>query len=432
MLNTQRMALGRTGPVGIVPPVRDARAFAPGAAAADTPRREAGARLQSGLRLAAPFVGGPLYRSQALLHLIGPGRPNTVPRAVLAMALCWLPLAVLSGAQVQSMDSFWTDFAAHARYLVLVPLLILAEGICLPRMSALACNFRLAGLVADADHHRFIAASVSTRRLLNSRWAEVAVVVLAYLSVAVAFPYLSEGRVPAWVLAPAGLQAAAPTLSLAGWWGLMVSLPVTLALLLGWVWRLGLWTRFLWLMARLDLRLVPVHPDGAAGLGFIGYSARTFTVLAVALGTLAAGSVANGIHAGAALPSYYHFAGAYVAGVVLLLNAPLLFFFGNLLRAWRRGTMDYGVLADRFGREFERKWFSRAQPVDQSVLEQPDFSAATDLYQVVDRVYAMRLVPLHVKSILMQGGATLLPFLPVALMAVPFDDVVSRLAGLLF
>lgn len=432
MLNVESATLRRTGPVGI-PPVRGVRALAPGIAAGDTPRQPAGIKLQQGNgRLAAPFVGGPLYRSQALLHLIGPGRPNTVPRAVLAMALCWLPLAVLSGAQVQSMESFWTDFAAHARYLVLVPLLILAEGICLPRMSALACNFRLAGLVADADHHRFIAATVSTRRLLNSRWAEGAVVVLAYLSVAVAFPYLSEGRVPAWVLAPAGLQAAAPTLSPAGWWGLLVSLPVTLALLLGWVWRLGLWARFLWRMASLDLRLVPVHPDGAAGLGFVGYSSRAFAVLAVALGTLAAGTVANDIHAGATLSSYYHFTGAYVAGVLVLLNAPQLVFFGTLLQAWRRGTMEYSVLADRFGREFERKWFSRTAPFGESVLERQDFSAATDLYQVVDRVYAMRLLPVHTKSLLMQAGATLLPFLPVTLMAVPFDDVVSRLAGLLF
>ena len=431
MLNTESTALRRTGPVGIVPPVRGGRAFAPGTAAANTPR-EAGARLQSGLRLAAPFVGGPLYRSQAVLHLIGPGRPNTVPRAVLAMALCWLPLAVLSGAQLQSMDSFWTDFAAHARYLVLVPLLIVAEGICLPRMSALACNFRLAGLVVDADHHRFIAATVSTRRLLNARWAEAAVVVLAYLAVAAVVFRLSAGAVPAWVLMPAGGPQAAPALSPAGWWGVLVSLPVTLALLLGWVWRLGLWARFLWLMARLDLRLVPVHPDGAAGLGFVGYSSRAFAVLAVALGTLAAGTVANGINAGATLSSYYHFTGAFVAAVVVLLNLPLLFFFKNLLEAWRRGTMEYSVLADRFGREFERKWFSRTAQFGESVLEQQDFSAATDLYQVVDRVYSMRLLPVHTKSLLMQAGATLLPFLPVTLMAVPFDDVVSRLAGLLF
>jgi hypothetical protein len=212
----------------------------------------------------------------------------------------------------------------------------------------------------------------------------------------------------------------------------LVSLPLTLALLLAWAWRLGLWARFLWLVARLELRLVPAHPDGAAGLGFIGYSARAFSVLAIALGALAAGTVANDINAGATLSSYYHFTGAFVAAVVVMLNAPLLFFFKNLLEAWRRGTMEYSVLADRFGREFERKWFSRTAQFGEGVLEQQDFSAATDLYQVVDRVYAMRLVPLHLKSVAMQAGATLLPFLPVTLMALPFDDVVSRLAGLLF
>jgi hypothetical protein len=187
----------------------------------------------------------------------------------------------------------------------------------------------------------------------------------------------------------------------------------------------------LWMMSRLELRLVPVHPDGAAGLGFVGYSARAFTVLAVALGTLAAGTVANEINAGATLESYYHFAGAYVAAVVVLLNAPQLVFFGNLLAAWRRGTMEYSVLADRFGREFERKWFSPTAQFGEGVLERQDFSAATDLYQVVDRVYAMRLFPVHIRSLVMQAAATLLPFLPVTLMAVPFDDVVSRLAGLL-
>jgi hypothetical protein len=430
MASTERIALRQITPGGITP-VGGARASLPDAGARSGTRHEAGVKLQqAGIRLAAPFVGGPLYRSQALLRLIGPGRPNTVPRAVLAMALCWLPLALLSAVHAQSMVSFWMDFAAHARYLVLVPLLIVAEGVCLPRMSALACNFRLAGLVVDADHHRFIAATVSTRRLLNARWAEAAVVMLAYLATVVAFFRLSGDLLPAWVLVPASPEASAPVLSPAGWWGLLVSVPVTLALLLGWAWRLGLWARFLWLMSRLELRLVPVHPDGAAGLGFVGYSARAFTVLAVALGALAAGTVANEINAGATLESYYHFVGAYVAAVVVLLNAPQLVFFGNLLEAWRRGTMEYSVLADRFGREFERKWFSRTARFDEGVLERQDFSAATDLYQVVDRVYSMRLFPLHIRSIVTQAAATLLPFLPVTLMAVPFDDVVSRLAGL--
>src|SRR5207302_1329448 len=60
-----------------------------------------------------------------------------------------------------------------------------------------------------------------------------------------------------------------------------------------------------------------------------------------------------------------------------------------------------------------------------------DFSATTDLYQIVANVYAMRFVPVDFKSLLMLAGATLLPFLPVALLEMPLDALVTRLKELL-
>ncbi len=54
--------------------------------------------------------------------------------------------------------------------------------------------------------------------------------------------------------------------SLAGWWHLLVSLPLLLILFFGWIWRLALWARFLFLMSRLNLRLIPAHPDNVGGL----------------------------------------------------------------------------------------------------------------------------------------------------------------------
>jgi hypothetical protein len=65
------------------------------------------------------------------------------------------------------------------------------------------------------------------------------------------------------------------------------------------------------------------------------------------------------------------------------------------------------------------------------MMDRPDFSSATDLYQVVDRVYAMWLVPFHAKSVIMLAVAAMLPFIPVALIALPFDVLVDKLAGLL-
>jgi hypothetical protein len=65
------------------------------------------------------------------------------------------------------------------------------------------------------------------------------------------------------------------------------------------------------------------------------------------------------------------------------------------------------------------------------VLERNDFSAATDLYQVVDRVLAMRFVPVDRVNLIMLAVATLLPFVPVALVALPFDQLIGLLMGVL-
>jgi hypothetical protein len=64
-------------------------------------------------------------------------------------------------------------------------------------------------------------------------------------------------------------------------------------------------------------------------------------------------------------------------------------------------------------------------------LEAPDFSATTDLYSIVANVYQLRLVPVEVRSLLILLSATLLPFVPVLLMAVPLDTLLQRVAGLL-
>lgn len=376
-----------------------------------------------------PFSGGPLYKIQGVVGLVRAGKPNVTRRALLAMALCWLPLVFLSALPGYDNSSFWPDFGIHARYLVVVPLLIIAEGICIPRIGALALHFLESEMIAEAQRQTFVDIIASTQRLLNMLWVEIAVIVLAYLCMGAIYEARPFDAVPAWITTGTGANKA---LSPAGYWGLLVSLPVMLCLLLSWVWRLCLWTRFLYLVSRLQLRLIPVHPDGAAGIGFVGYSAQAFAILAIALGALVAGAIANSIYAGAALSSYHYLILSFVVGIVLFFNLPLLVFLDQMLLAWRRGTLQYGGLADRFGLEFERKWLEDPQIAHESMMDRPDFSSATDLYQVVDRVYAMWLVPIHTKSVIMLAVAAFIPFIPVALMALPFDVIVDKLAGMLF
>ena len=67
--------------------------------------------------------------------------------------------------------------------------------------------------------------------------------------------------------------------SWAGWWHALVSAPVGLVLLLGWLWRILMWGFFLFRVSRLDLQLVPTHPDLVGGLQFVGESLRAFLLV---------------------------------------------------------------------------------------------------------------------------------------------------------
>jgi hypothetical protein len=222
-----------------------------------------------------------------------------------------------------------------------------------------------------------------------------------------------------------------PIYSLAGWWHTLVSLPLMLALILGWLWRLALWARLLWLISRLRLRLVASHPDHCAGLAFLGQSLRAFAIVALALATIAAGRSAYLVLSGGGLPTpYLYFNVGLMLLVIAMLVAPLFVFMPTLMQVRRRGTFEYGALADRAGHSFEEQWLHGSK-VGPSALKEPDFSATTDLYSIVANVHAIRFVPADVKDFAALAGAMLLPFLPVVLLAFPLDVIWSHIKSLL-
>jgi hypothetical protein len=137
------------------------------------------------------------------------------------------------------------------------------------------------------------------------------------------------------------------------------------------------------------------------------------------------------VHEGVPLAAYTYIILALVVCVIILFSGPLLVFTGKLFQEKVRGTLEYGALATGEGLQFERKWLKRLGTIDESALEASDFSATTDLYQVVANVYDMGVIPLDLRNLLLLIIATLLPFVPVLLMALPFDVILQELAGLL-
>jgi hypothetical protein len=380
------------------------------------------------------FDGGPPRRLQRSLGLVKPNEPSMVWWVVFAVLVGWVPLAVLAAAQDLALGADRTralllDFAVYARFLIAAPLFIIAEPVCISRLGSTVRHFLDAGLVREADRARFDAVVASTRRLRDAIVVELAAVFLAYAVIGALIRYVPSAAIPVW---HGSGGSGALAFSAAGWWHALVSLPLLLVLFFGWLWRLCLWGRFLWRMSRLDLRLIPSHPDHAAGMQFVGYSLRAFSLLGMAFGAIVAGMVANRVvHAGASLTAYTHVIATLVVCVVLLFSGPLLVFTGKLFYTKWRGTLAYGALATSVGGQFEHKWLTRPESLDESALAVPDFSTTADLNQVVANVYDMGIIPLDLRNILLLIVATLLPFVPVVFMAIPLDTIVAHVAGLL-
>jgi hypothetical protein len=374
------------------------------------------------------FAGGP---PTVFFQRIGVGRWQLRQRAAMVAAVGWLPLLLLALASLavgepQVWQAFCSDASVHARSLIVAPLLVLAEGICIRRLGAIGFVFMQRRLVAASQEPAYRALLEKIRRLRDLRWLEIAAVGLAFAAALLVARNAPPGFVPDW---HRGSPAMPLGRSLASWWHTLVSLPLLLMLLLGWMWRWILWIRFLWGVSRLELRLVAAHPDGAAGLMFVSFSLRAFAVLGLAAGVLVA--AATFAHARSGSSGNLELLAMSMLGtmafVLVCFAAPVLVFSGKLIDLWHRSNLSYGVLAQSAGVAFEDNWMRQAgEPEARRLLGSNEASALADLYQVAQGAGALRLLPVDMRSLLVLAAATGLPFALVALALMPMDWLLSH------
>jgi len=374
-----------------------------------------------------PFGTGPFQALLQAMRLPAGADAAVVRRVMLAVLLAWVPLVVL--AQVQGLAigtgkaSVLQDFAAYARFLVAVPLLVLAEKQARTWMLRVMQHFPKAELISAGSEPRFRELLQSTRRLLASRLVLAAILVLAYaLTIASAKEWVAYGAASWTVLEGEGGQLK---VSYAGWWRLMVSQPLFMSLVLTWFWRLFLWFRCMRTIAHMDVRIVASHPDKMGGLGFLGQSLRGFPILAFALGSAVAGTLANlVVHEARPSTSLTPVVVATMVFILLICAGPLLAFIRPMREAQDDAELSYGALATSLGERFEERWLARV-PVAAEALEVPDFSSTTDLFSVAANVTEMRPIPIEIKDFFPLLLATVLPFLPIILRQVSFEDLLT-------
>jgi hypothetical protein len=222
------------------------------------------------------------------------------------------------------------------------------------------------------------------------------------------------------------------SLSLAGWWQVAVCDTLYDVMVLLLLYRLALWWRFLWRTSRLDLRLNAAHPDGAAGLAFLGIIFSAFRIPFFAISASAAGALANlMLHVGVSFADFRYAIGAFVVGLVAVVTGPFLFFNGQLRSAKERATLAGGTLAGRQLQAFEEKWWKQDCPGAGEMLSAADFSAVGDLGVTVATARNVNTFPFQLKQLVQLVVAALLPFLPVAAIETPVKEILTKMLHLI-
>jgi hypothetical protein len=341
----------------------------------------------------------------------------------------WVPLlllTLLSGTALSGVPvPFLVDIDVHVRFLVALPLLIGAEVLVHQRLRVTVGQFVERGIIAPEQRAALRGIIDSTMRLRNSAPIEIVLLVACVTLGDVIWRGATALRVDTWYISAAA-DGGPQSLTLAGWWYGFISLNVFRFVLLRWYFRLILWYIFLWRIARLPLRLNALHPDCAGGLGFLAGSAFALLPVLLAHTTTLAGVIGGRIwHEGMELTAFQ----LEIAGSVALLMAaallPLTFFVLQLARAKREAGREYGVLSTRYVDEFRDKWL-RGRRGDEPVLGSADLQSLADLAGANEALRNTGFFPMGRRAVVNLAIAIALPFAPLLLTLIPFDELVQR------
>jgi hypothetical protein len=378
-------------------------------------------------------LGGPLFQLCRRAHLSGDGLELLRRRVVVSTLFVWLPLlflSILDGRAGRVMIPFLHDVEANVRFLIALPLLIVAEVVVNRRISPLVRRFVERRIVETEDLPAFNAAVNSALRVRNSVAVELALLVLVYtLGLWIWWNQVAL-KTDTWYAWP---DATHLHLTLAGYWYAFVSVPFFQFILLRWYMRLGLWFRLLWQVSRLNLHLTAAHPDRAGGIGFLGNSSYAFSPILFAEGAMLSGLIANRIlYEGRNLLSFKMEAAGFICFFVLLIVGPLVMFTPRLTLTKRQGSAEYGLLANQYVFGFEDKWLRSGAPSVKELLGTGDIQSLSDLGSSYSVVREMRIVPFGLQDITRLAGATAAPLLPLTLTIISLEELLTRLIKLIF
>ena len=379
-------------------------------------------------------LGGPLFRLFCRAHLSGSLLELPHRRILMITTVAWLPLLILSSLEGHAVRGvtlpFLNDIETQIRFLIALPTLIAAELIVHIRLRPVVQTFVNRDIVIAKEMPQFHEAITSAIHWRDSIRLEFGLLIFVYA----VGPWLWRSQIAldasTWYAMP---ESGHLRLTPPGYWIAFVSIPIFQFILLRWYLRLFIWFRFLWQASRLNLNIIPTHPDRAGGLAFLGVASYAFAPILFAQGAMLAGLIANRVlYAGESLLSFKMEAVGLIAVFMLAILGPLTVFTPKLSRAKRKGFADYGLLASRYVEEFDYKWVKRRGSLSHELLGSVDIQSLADLGHSYAVIGEMRAVPFGMRDMMLLAAATAAPLIPLGLIIFSLEELLIRLVKVIF
>lgn len=346
-------------------------------------------------------------------------------RAFFFAMFCWLPIVIWAALESRLLDQavgepLLAHYGVHVRCLVAIPLLILAESMALRVIRTIVSQFLENGLVIESQRDRFIKIIKETTQLRDKAFPWVIIFALTLLWLLGVPKNIHEHEL-SWATLDTGM-------GFGGWWFLYVVRPIFTVLLLGWLWRIGLIFRLFYLISKLDLALVPAHPDAMGGLGFLQKLPKAFFLVTLAMSAVLA---SRWIH-----DSLFHqialdtlklplLSFAVLWGLTLL--APLFVFSGKMISTRKKAMREYSALLSEHGRLVHQKWILGQKIGERDILDSPELGPSADIETIYAAVKKMGLTPIGKSCIMPIVVPIALPMIIVVATQIPLLKILTTL-----
>ncbi len=285
---------------------------------------------------------------------------------------------------------FLHDASVLARLFVVIPVLVIASGAIGMQLGMAMQYLESSSLIPDSEMPDYEDARTDLNRRANSLAIELLLLVVALLVPWIAmrwFPALEpRGDLSTWAFGASDGTA----LSAAGWWFGMVSRPLVLR-------RVG----------KLELTILPAHPDGVGGLNPVTQAHLSFVLIGFALHAALSGALADELlYAGATIAQTGPEIAFFMVISILALTAPLVVFVPGMLRAKNQGLVEYGWLAHDLTGAFDARWSAGGT----GLLDSADPSAMADFGADYDQVRSMNSFPIGLQQLASVGVILFIPF----------------------